>query len=180
MEARDVARSATSGSASGRTTDLTLCTPPNWTAVLFFAALGAVHLGMAIPAFVHHRWEAFLSMVLGCAFVVVAVVSWLVCQEITIQRGPRRIRLRTGYRKISVERYIPFKNVHGVRVTLPSGGGPLASRVEVLCDNEDIECPPTRIPRQEALCLSVLMGVPLIKVLDGDEPRPQLADLSRQ
>src|SRR5439155_18183122 len=46
-------------------TDVTLRSGPNWTAVLFFAALGMLHLYMATSAFVHHRWEGFMSLVLG-------------------------------------------------------------------------------------------------------------------
>jgi hypothetical protein len=77
--------------------------------------------------------------------------------------------LRTGYRRICVERSIPFTDVHGVRLTMIGRDAPLACRVEVLCDNEDLECPPTSVPRQEALCLALTMGVPLIKVLGEDE-----------
>ena len=151
--------------------DLTLRTPPNWTAVLFFAALGGVHLSIAAPAFYHHRWEAFLSLAFGVLFLVVAVVCRLVNCEFTIVRGQRRIRVRTGYRRLCHERYIQFASVHGVRLTMIGRDAPLACRVEVLCENEDIECPPTMVPRHEALCLALTMGVPLIKVY-GDENGP--------
>jgi hypothetical protein len=154
-------------------TDLKLRTPPNWTAVLFFAALGGVHLSIAVPAFYNHRWEGFLSLALGLVFVFVAVVSRLVHCEYTVVRSQRRIRIRTGYRRISVERSIPFAAVRGVRLTMMGCNAPLACRVEVLCDNEDLECPPTMVPREEALCLAMTMGVPLIKVMDDDkEPIP--------
>lgn len=150
-------------------TDLRLRTPPNWTAVLFFAALGAVHLSIAIPAFYHQRWEGFLSLALGLLFVLVAVVSRLVNCEYIIARAQRRIRVRSGYGRLSVERSIPFAAVHGVRLTIIGRDAPLACRVQVLCDNEDLECPPTLVPRQEALCLAMTMGVPLIKVYGDDE-----------
>lgn len=154
--------------------DLTLRTPPNWTAVIFFLALGAVHLSIAIPAFLHQRWEGFLSAAFGVLFVLVAVVCRLVSCEFTIVRSQRRIRVRSGYRRLCVERSIPFGDVHGVRVTMIGRDAPLACRVEVLCDNEDIECPPTTVPRQEALCLALTMGVPLIKVY-GDDNGPSAA-----
>jgi hypothetical protein len=47
---------------------------------------------------------------------------------------------------------------------------PSASRIELLCDNEDLECPPTDIPRQQALCLAMTMNVRLIKVYADDVP----------
>jgi hypothetical protein len=90
----------------------------------------------------------------------------------TILAAERRIRLRSGMSRLHYQRYIAFNNVHGIRLTLGHGADEEASRVEVLCDNEDIECPPTSIPRQEALCLAVLLGVRLIKVCDGDESTP--------
>ena len=154
--------------------DLKLRTPPNWTAVLFFAALGGVHLSIAIPAFMHHRWEAFLSLTFGVLFVLVSIVCRLVNCEFTVIRSQRRIRVRTGYRRVCLERSIPFGDVHGVRLTMIGRDAPLACRVEVLCDNEDIECPPTAVPRHEALCLALTMGVPLIKVY-GDENGPSNA-----
>ena len=51
----------------------------------------------------------------------------------------------------------------------------LKARIELLCDNEDIECPPTHVPRQEALCLAVLLGVRLIKVLPDGTPEPDVS-----
>ena len=148
--------------------DIVLPGSPNWTAVVFFAVLGTLHLSNAIPAFVNQRWEGYLSMGLATVFGAAAMVSYLARFEVAFLPSQRRIRLRNGLRRMHLQRYIPFQSVHGVRLTLshPSGRG--EAKIEVLCDNEDIECPPTRIPRQEALCLAMMMGVRLIKVLpDG-------------
>jgi len=151
--------------------DLTFQTPVNWTYVLFFACLGLLHLTIATLAFLHGRWEAYMSAVLGVIFVGVAVIAQRCRFEMTILPRERRIRLRSGMRRMHYQRYIAFSDVHGVRLTFAhSDNG--SSLIEVLCDNEDIECPPTSIPRQEALCLAMLMGVRLIKVCDGDEPAP--------
>ena len=139
----------TDESASPIAQDVTLRTPPNWTAACFFLALGGLHLSIAIPAFYHRRWEGFLSMAFGVMFVCVSLLCWLIKSEISIQR------------------FIPFQSVHGVRLMM-EGKSPLSSRIELLCDNEDIECPPTDIPRQEALCLAMTLNVRLIKVY-GDE-----------
>ncbi len=152
--------------------DITLRAPPNWTTIGFFAALGALHLSIAIPAFYHGRWEAFLSAAFGVGFVTVAFLCWLVCSDVTIEQHRRRIRLRTGVRRVGVERFIPFQSVHGVRLMMTAGKSPSSSRIELLCDNEDIECPPTDIPRQQALCLAMTLNVRLIKVYADDLPDP--------
>lgn len=158
------------------TRDLILLGPANWTAVVFFGVLSFLHFSIALPAFAWHRWEGYLSMFFGGAFLGAAIVSYLARCEIAILPSQRRIRLRSGLRRLHLQRYIDFSDVHGVRLTMshPSGCG--ESRIEVLCDNEDIECPPTRIPRQEALCLALLMGVRLIKVTPDGEHNPELPD----
>jgi hypothetical protein len=159
-----------------RPRDVVLQGPANWTAIVFFATLGLLHLAIALPAFARLRWEGYLSLMFGVAFVVAAMVSFMVRFEIAILPTERRIRLRTGLSRLHVQRYIAFCDVHGVRLTLchPSGRG--ASRIEVLCDNEDIECPATPIPRQEALCLAMLMGVRLIKVFPDGTAAPDPTD----
>ena len=70
--------------------------------------------------------------------------------------------------------WIPFADVHAVRLTLGGTERNRESSIEILCDSEDIECPPTHIPRQEALYLAVTMNVRLIKVTDdgGRADRP--------
>ena len=165
MQTRELAHPSQAPS----TPDLVFRTPVNWTYVVFFACLGLLHLIIATLAFLHQRWEAYLSVVLGMTFVGVSIVAWRCRFEMTIQANQRRIRLRSGMRKMHYQRYIPFRDVHGIRLTLSHPTRASASRIEVVCDNEDIECPPTSIPRQEALCLAMLMGVRLIKVCDEDE-----------
>jgi hypothetical protein len=162
--------SITDESASPATKDVTLRTPPNWTAICFFLALGGLHLSIAIPAFYHRRWEGFLSMAFGVIFVCVAMLCWLIKSELTIERRAQRIRLHTGLGRLCVQRFIPFQSVHGVRLLLMAGHSSPSSRIELLCDNEDIECPPTDIPRQEALCLAMTLNVRLIKVYADDLP----------
>ena len=91
-------------------------------------------------------------------------LCWLVCSDVTIDPRTRRIRLCTGVRRLCVERFIDFQAVHGVRLLMMAGKSTSASRIELLCDNEDIECPPTDSPRQQALCLAMTLNVRLIKV----------------
>jgi hypothetical protein len=160
--------------------DLVLRAPPNWTAVIFFACLGVLHLILATLAFMHERWEGAMSLLLGVGFVVGAIVGSWMRFEVTFQRRQRRLRLRSGSRRMFYQRYIPFADVHGVRLTLSKAPDHPATRIEVLCDNEDIDCPPTDVPRQQALCLAVLMDVQLIKVWADGTDDAQTSDVFRR
>jgi hypothetical protein len=51
-----------------------------------------------------------------------------------------------------------------VRLTLLHPRTPKRAHVELVCDREVIDCPPTQVPRAEALCLAVTIGARLIKV----------------
>jgi hypothetical protein len=152
-------------------TDVTLRTPVNWTAVLFFAALAALHAFMAATAFYHGRVDGLLSAIFGVGFTAVAIACGLIGTELTLLADQRRLRLRTGTRRIFVERAIPFANIRSVRLTLLNARRPQTSTIELVCDHEVIECPPTNIPREEALCLAMTLGVRLVKVF-GDAYGP--------
>jgi hypothetical protein len=56
--------------------------------------------------------------------------------------------------------------VRAVRLMIESGISKrhTESLIELLCRGEDIPCPPTKIPRQQALFMAMAMNVPLIKV----------------
>ncbi len=146
--------------------EIALKSPPNWTAVIFFAGLSFLHICVAAPAFYHGRLEGYMSTFFATLFATISILCWRARLEITIQPPLRRIRIRNGFRRLNYQRFIMFEDVHGVRVTLANPSRRRSSRVELLCDNEDIECPPTSIPREEALWLAVLMNVRLIKVSD--------------
>jgi hypothetical protein len=152
--------------------DLVLRTPPNWTVVFFFAGLGVLHFCVAFPAFYHGRVEGLLSFLFGCVFCGVSGVSCFVRHELTILPLARAIRVRTGMGPFRFQRFIAFDDVHAIRLTISRSGRQSESRIEILCDNEDLTCPPTGIPRQQALCLAVLMGVQFIKVTNelADQP----------
>jgi hypothetical protein len=148
--------------------DLIMRAPPNWTAVGFFGALGMLHLSIWGIAIVHHHTEGYMSLGFGLAFMLVALGCYLSTFEIAVLCSENKLRLRTGYRRFRCERFISFKQVRGVRLTLTHDPDHRGGRVELLCQNEDIECPATPVARQEALCLAMTMGVRLIKVSDGD------------
>ncbi len=144
--------------------DVTLKFSPNWTAVIFFAALGGLHLAMSSHAFLHGRTEGFLSAIFGALFLCASIVFYLVTSEVSIQPGDRVIRLRLGYRRLHSERFVAFAAVRNVRLTLISPRKPGAAQIELVCEGEVIDLPPTCVPRQEALCLAMTIGVPLTKV----------------
>src|SRR5262249_20485419 len=140
---------------------------PNWTAVLFFACLSALHLFIVATSFIHHRWEAFMSVIFGISFAVVSLACFLVRSELAVvvgSSGHGRVRVRTGSRRIYLERFVPFSRIRFVRLTLLNPRTPESAVIELVCEHEVLECPPTPIPRQEALCLAVTMGVRLVKV----------------
>ena len=58
---------------------------PNWTAVLFFSCLSALHLFIVLTSFLHQRWEAFMSVIFGVTFALVAFICWRVRTELAVQ-----------------------------------------------------------------------------------------------
>ena len=154
--------------------DLTFRTPPNWTAVLFIALLGALHIAVAVPAFLAGRWEGYLSAVFATILTVAAVVVYHLRSEVFVSSQLRFVRARFCAGPVRLtDRRIPFAAVHGVRVTL----GPRASRddsiVELLCaGHADVTCPPSDIPREQGLLLAMMLEVPLVKAWGDDAAAP--------
>ena len=149
--------------------DLVLRTCPNWTAVGFLGLLAALHFSNAGISFFGGQYEGYLSLIFACGLTVAAVACSRFRFELALLGSQRRSRLRNGISgRLCAERFIPFASVRGVRLTMSNGGKSrwTESRIELICPHEDVECPPTAIPRQEALFLSILMGVPLIKVTE--------------
>lgn len=149
--------------------DISLTTPPNWTAVIFFACLSGLHFCISIPAFYHGRWEGYLSFIFAILFAATSVISYFVRYEVTVMPVERKIQYCTGLGRFSMTRSIPFSDVHAIRLTLGASGKAGDTSLEILCDNEDINCPPTNIPRQQALFLAITLGVELIKVCNDDQ-----------
>jgi hypothetical protein len=156
---------------------MVLRSPRNWTAVVFLALLGCIHLAVAIPAILVGRWEGYLSVVLFFLFGAGALLAAAFRSELALQPSHGRIVLRTGVGRWCSERFIPFDALRGVRLTTTPGRRGAESRIEILCPFEQIECPPTAVPRQEALLLAMALEVPLIKVCQGDssEQKPARA-----
>ena len=153
--------------------DLILRTPPNWTAVAFFAMLGGLHLSIAIPSLLDGRW-GHVSLIVGAIFVTTSIISCRFRFELAMLTSQRRLRLRTGVGRMVYERFIPFTSVRAVRLMTEPGlrAKTTESLVELLCRGEDVPCPPTTIPRQQALLMAMAMDVPLIKVSEADAAPP--------
>ena len=151
--------------------DLILRSPPNWTAVIFFGMLGGLHLTIAVPSLMAGRY-GYLSLILAGIFITIAAVGYRCRGEVALLTSQRRLRLRTGTRRFCYERFVPFSSVRAVRLTVEPGlrRDHCESLIELLCRGEDIPCPPTSIPRQQALFLAMAMNVPLIKVSDEAAP----------
>jgi hypothetical protein len=148
--------------------DLTLRSRPNWTAVVFLATLSALHYSISLHAFYHARWEGAASFLLANAFAIASVGVYFSRYEMMILPQQRRICLRSGIGRMRFQRYVPFSAIHAVRLTM--AGRTQDAQIEMLCDNEDLRCPPTVIPRQQALFLAILFGVQLIKVCTDPLP----------
>jgi len=160
----DIARGGLS-----RPTDLVMRYPPNWTAVIFFACMSSLHLINGLGAFWKGRIEGEMSAVLGVVFAIATAVALRLKNELAVRPSAGDLHLRTTLGKIWYQRHIPFQSVRSVRLFLGGKTRLCESRIEILCDGESIECPTTRVPRQEALYLAMAMDVELIKVCEGDQ-----------
>jgi hypothetical protein len=144
--------------------DLVLHGRPNWPAAIFFATIAILHTCIALNAFPTSPWEGLISAFLAVCFMLVADLCLLSRNQITIRPIEREIHLHGGFGKFSFERDLPFSSVRAVRVTLWESRRRQRSRVEILCDGEEISCPPTTIPREQALFLALVMNVRLIRI----------------
>jgi len=157
--------------------DLIFRSPPNWTAVIFFATLALLHTCICVPAFFHGRWEGYMSLTFALIFTTVSILSLRFVNEMAVLPIERQVRVRTGVGRVNYERRIPFTAIRGVRLTLYANGPRAESRIELLCTGDDLECPPTTVPREEALCLAMTMNVPLIKAFaEGVHPTGRAFD----
>jgi hypothetical protein len=150
-------------------TTLVLRFPPNWTAVIFTATLGLLHWSIVIPAFWAGRFEGELSLILGSLFTFCALACWRMRSELAICQESKEVLLTLKLLRTWNRRTIPFNQVEAVRLMLGDGQSTSESQINIVCHNEDIECPPTRVPRQQALCMAILMDVQLIKAISGEK-----------
>jgi hypothetical protein len=146
------------------TGDLVLRSRPDWLFPIFFGMLGGLHGTIATIAFVHGRWEGYLSAGFCVIFISVAAACRRFRTEMSVLRIEKQIRLRIGIGRLGVDRRIAFGAISGVRLTLLNGRGPECNLIELICYDDDLRCPPTKSPRHEALLLAMILDVPLTKV----------------
>ena len=155
--------------------DLVLHGRPNWLAGAFFCLMAILHIYIAIHAWGANASEAAISSFLAVCFLFVANLCVLTHHQIAICPTAREIRIQRRFGSFVLDRQLSFSCVRAVRVTLwQSRRGP-QSRLEILCHGEELPCPPTKIPRQEALYLALVMNVRLIKI-SNDRADNALAD----
>jgi hypothetical protein len=148
--------------------DLILRTRPNWTAVVFFGILAGLHFVNAGTSMLSGHWAGYLSLVFGSILTFATTGIYFFRYEVGFLPSSSIVRLRHGIGAASAVRKLRFRDVRAVRLTIDDGGRASDAVIELLCALEDIPCPPTRIPRQEALYLAMLMDVPLVKVSSGE------------
>jgi hypothetical protein len=149
-------------------TELVIRFPFHWRAIIFFGTLALLHSINAGIAVWNRRIEGELSLIFASLFIFLTFVSIFLRTELAICRSANEIRLRRRLGRIWNQRSIPFENVYAVRLFLSENGHRQNSQIEILCNEENIECPQSCIPRQQALCLAVAMNVELIKVCYDD------------
>jgi hypothetical protein len=142
--------------------DLVLRFPPNWTAVIFLSILGSLHLCIAIPAFLTGHFEGEMSLLLGSVFLLAATGFRLLRSELSIVPAKKLIRQSVWLGRVWHSRETAFGHVREVRLFLAGPRG--ESHTQIVCHNDSVECPPTAIPRQQALYLAMMMDVPLVKI----------------
>jgi hypothetical protein len=148
------------------TKELVLQARRNWPAAAFFACIAALHAYIAVHAFGTSSWEAMISGILAVCFLLVAGFCALGRMVITICPLQRQIHIDRAFARLASHRQVPFSDVRAIRVTLWQSRRGQRASLEILCDGEEIPCPPTTIPRQQALYLALVMNVRLIKISD--------------
>jgi hypothetical protein len=149
------------------TSDLSFRGGANWTAVTFFAGMAIMHACIAATAFWHGRWEGYMSAMFATVFAGAAVMSYGWRFEVAVRPERRTVLTRMGPRWLGLEQEIAFARVRSVRLTILSPPERPLWRVEIICDDQDIDCPATSVPREQALLLALTIGTPLVKV-SGD------------
>jgi hypothetical protein len=150
--------------------DLVLRSRPGWLWPMFLGLLGTLHGTIATLAFLNGRWEAYLSAVFCLVFFTAATACRRFRTEMAVLRESKLIRVRAGVGPVGIQRYVAFGAISGVRLTLMKRAD--ESVVELICYDDDLRCPPSHSPGQEALLLAMILDVPLTKVY-GENIAPE-------
>jgi hypothetical protein len=149
--------------------DLVMRFPRNWTAIVFLSVMAFLHLANAIPAFLRGQLAGHLSALLASIMIAAAIGLYRLRCEVSVRPSRGEVRLSTRLLLLWSEQVIPFAAVRGVRVFVPPEGSGQDALIELLTADGDIDCPASKVPRQQALCLAMTLGVELIKVCPDDQ-----------
>lgn len=150
--------------------EITLTAPRNRTSIAVFSSFSVAMYGLSIAAFMNGRWEAYLTFALANVCAGVAVLTYFSRNELSLHPRDRFVRTRRGIGPLRFERQFSFDSITTVRLTLSGVGRPKDCSIELVTAKHDIHCPPTLIPRQQALFLAVLIGAQLLKI-ENTAPR---------
>jgi hypothetical protein len=106
----------------------------------------------------------------GAALMMVALVAWNVRREVEISVSRQCIVLRRGLGSLCRQRLIGFNRIRAIRLVQVERHGRHWSRILFVADSEDLDCPTTVSPRQQALLLAMTLNVRLIKIWQSTTP----------
>lgn len=144
--------------------------PPNWPLTVFLGVLALLHLAIAAPAFASSAVEAQVCVAVGALFGGAALLCGLVHRELTIRPDRGWLSVGRSLGPLRLECKVPFAKVQAVRLTFTPSTSAERPRIDVLCVGRVISSPMTLVPRQQALCMAVLMKVQLLKIYSKQEP----------
>lgn len=143
--------------------EIVLRWPPNWTAVFFFGTLASLHTVICVAAFLHSRWEGYMSAIFAVLFWSLSLICYRLEARLVILPPQKRVHVQLALGPFLSDRIVHFETIRGVRLTICNNARHADSRIELLCHDEDISCPPTDIPREQALFLAMTLDVELTK-----------------
>jgi hypothetical protein len=126
--------------------DLVMRFPRNWTAIVFLSVMAFLHLANAVPAFLRGHFAGHLSAILAGMLIIAAIALYRFRSEVSVRPSRGEVRRSTKLLLVWSD-----------------------AQIELLTDEGDFDCPASKVPRQQALCLAMTMGVELIKVCPDDQ-----------
>lgn len=147
--------------------DVVTRSPTNWTAVTMFGLLAVVHLAIGLVLW-HSSGGRSLAgdggLILASVLAMLALASGLARREVAVLGRQRVVRLSLSVGPVYRYRYINFRQVRAVRLTIRESriGLPDEAQIDLVCEGRSITCPPAVFARQQAAGMSVAMGVRLI------------------
>lgn len=150
--------------------DVSLRTRCNWPAATTAATLSLLHVGVAWMHRGQSGWAAGVAVTLGAVFAALAIAMLLCYREVELNVSRRCVRIHRGLGRLSAVRHIPFSQIEAVRLTQLDRYGRHRSRIELLCEGENLRCPITDAPRQQALLMAMAINARLIKIWQSTTP----------